>query len=608
MTDPYTLFEEARKQQPNPFKLKPIVSANEVWAQVVTNLDDLNQQVDQTIYRAISEVRQKYSDKIGIAVRGDRGTGKSHTIHRIWKTLERDGGAVFAYIPQFTNASRIDSHVRFHLSLSFKHQDVRGVTQWQQLAASMIATLKGTEFEEKYQPYIEKCNHPEELRRYLIQNLSQAQRFEFIDEVIEAILESQHDLDFNFLRAVLFLIFKSDAIAQIGMAWIQGIDHPETRKRGLPEFSQQEQDAKSIWFIEQICKLAGVSSRPVLICFDQLDQVSVRNDCGDSPAQIVASCIDRIYFQCSNVLLLCCVISDTWKEIEQMGSGIPDRVGQRSVATNPPTSDQMLELVKLRLAWFHSQNNLNSDDYPNLYPFDANEIRGIASKAAGVRDLMKWCAEQFDSVEILASGTSTRDPNNNKQQEFLDAYHELLNRVSVPEQNDDQLAAIIASTMAMIPKSGTENVIITSVTHMNQAGHDLHLIIDGYDAVQQKAVRIGVRVSETLTGRTFNAAMERLLKYTKHNITRGCLVRSTPVPLSWKKGKQLEEKLVQEQGGEVVVLKKDEIKALAALYQIHEEAENYGFTQQQVIEFVKELNLAAHNPLICEILSAPVLI
>jgi len=131
------------------------------------------------------------------------------------------------------------------------------------------------------------------------------------------------------------------------------------------------------------------------------------------------------------------------------------------------------------------------------------------------------------------------------------------------------------------------------------------LIIDGYDAVQKTTVRIGVRVSETQTGMTFNAVMQRLLKYTKHNITRGCLVRSTPVPLSWKKGKQLEEKLVQQQGGEVVVLKKDEIKPLAALHQIYEDAENYGFTKQEVIEFVKELNLAAENPLLCEILSAP---
>jgi hypothetical protein len=606
MTDPYTLFEKARKQQPNPFGVKSVVTAQEVWGEVETNLAELNQHVDHTIYRAISEIRQKYSDKVGIAVKGDRGTGKSHTIHRIWKTIEREGGAVFAYIPPFPNASRIDSHVRFYLSESFKHRDVRGVTQWQQLAASMIATLKGTEFEEKYQLYLEKSNHPEELRKYLIQNLSQDQRFQFIDEVVEAILESQHDLDFNFLRAVLFLLFKNAPIAQLGMAWIQGIDHPETRQRRLPEFSQQEQDAKSIWFIEQICKLAEVSSRPVLICFDQLDKASVGTDCGDSAAQIVASCIDRIYFQCSNVLLLCCVISDTWRQIKEMGSGIPDRVGQRSVATNPPTADQMLELVKLRLAWFYSKNNLNSEAYPNLYPFDANEIKGIASRSVSMRDFMTWCAEKFNSVEIVDPVPPTIDPLEKRRQEFLDAYHQILSLVSVPDKNDDQLAAIITSTMAMIPNDGTENVIITSVTEIKEAGHDLHLIIDGYDALQQKTVRIGIRVSETQTGMTFNAVMQRLLKYTKHNITRGCLVRSTPVPRSWKKGKQLKEKLEQEQGGEVVVLKKDEIKPLAALYQIYEEAENYGFTRQEILEFVKELNLAAHNPLLCEILSAPV--
>ena len=169
MTDSYTLFEEARKQGPNPFRLKPIVSADEVWGDVVTDLPDLNQHVDKKIYQAISEVRQKYSDKIGIAVKGDRGTGKSHVILRIWKTIERDSGSVFAYIPPFTNPSRIDSHVRLYLAQSFNHKDARGITQWQRLAAAMITTLRKTEFEEQYQPYIEKCEQPEELRKYILQ-------------------------------------------------------------------------------------------------------------------------------------------------------------------------------------------------------------------------------------------------------------------------------------------------------------------------------------------------------------------------------------------------------------------------------------------------------
>lgn len=597
MTAPYILFEEARKQGPNPFRLKPIVSADEVWGDVVTDLPDLNQHVDQKIYQAISEVRQKYSDKIGIAVKGDRGTGKSHVIHRIWKTIERDGGAVFAYIPPFTNPSRIDSHVRLYLAQSFNHKDAVGITQWQRLAAAMITTLRGTEFEEQYQPYIKKCGQPEELRKYILQTQNKDTLFDFFDELAEAISENQSDLEFDFLKSVLFLLLKTPKIAQIGIAWIQGKEHPDTRKAGLPEFLAEEQEAKSIWFIQQICKLAGVASLPVLISFDQLDSARTSANCGDSPAETIASCIDRIYLQCSNLILLCCVISDTWREIEQMGSGIPDRVGQWSVTTKPPTAEQMLELVRLRLVWFHKDKNLNIDAYPPLFPFEENEIRGIASKAAGVRSLMNWCVDKFEE-EITVVKT--------KQEKFLDSYSELLNRVSIPQKDDDKLASTIACAMQMIPDGGTENVVITKVNYFDTPSHDLHFTISGYDSLQNKQVKIGVRVCETPTARTFNAVMKRLLNYATRSITRGCLVRSTPVPKSWKVGQQLKDQLERVQGGEVVELKKEEIKSLIAIKTIYDEAANYGFSNEEVTDFVKELRIAADNPLICEILSAPV--
>ncbi|MFM5888480.1 MAG: hypothetical protein ACKOQS_09360, partial [Dolichospermum sp.] len=169
--------------------------------------------------------------------------------------------------------------------------------------------------------------------------------------LIEAILENEPSIDFDFLRAILFLLLKPSKNAQIALAWIKGEDNSEIKTIGLPEFSLDIQEDKSIWMIQQICKLAEVASLPVVICFDQLDSAGTNNDSGDSPAQSIAKCIDQIYFQCSNVILICCVISDTWREIEKMGSGIPDRVGQRSVKAQPPTTEQTIELVKLRLDW-----------------------------------------------------------------------------------------------------------------------------------------------------------------------------------------------------------------------------------------------------------------
>lgn len=391
-------------------------------------------------------------------------------------------------------------------------------------------------------------------------------------------------------------------MAQIGRSWIQGIEHPDTKKVGLPELSAEEQEANSIWFMQQICKVAEVASLPVVICFDQLDSARTTADCGDSPAETVARCIDKIYFQCNNVIILCCVISDTWREIEQMGSGIPDRVGQWPVTTKPPTAEQMVELVKLRLAWFHKSKNLNIDAYPTLFPFDENEIKSIASKAAGVRSLMTWCTDKFESVVI--DGKQGKEKT--KQEKLLENYRELLDIVSIPQNDDDQLAAIIICAMQMIPDGGTENVTITDVVTFITPSHDLHFTISGYDSLQDKEVKIGVRVCETPTAKTFNAVMKRLLNYEKHGITRGCLVRSTPVPKSWKVGKELREQLERDKGGEVVELKKEELKPLIAIKTIYDEATNYSFSHQEVIDFVKELRLAADNALICEILSAPV--
>ena len=593
-TDIYALFEQARQKSVNPFSSIPVISEDAVWGDVVIHdLPGLNQHIDERIFDAITEVRQKYSPKIGIAIKGDRGTGKSHIIHRLWKKITQEGGSVFAYIGPYANPKRINSHVRFYLADSFTHQDSQGITQWQKLAAAAINTLKGSEFEDKYRSYIEKCNSPDELRKYIVASQSKATLSGFFDELVEAILENQTGIDFNFLRAILFLLLKNVKDAQIALAWIKGEDHSEIKKLGLPEFSVDLQEDKSIWMMQQICKLAEIASLPVLICFDQLDSAGTDNDSGDSPAQNIAKCIDRIYFQCSNVILICCVISDTWREIEQMGSGIPDRVGQRSVKAQPPTTEQTIELVKLRLDWFYKNNNLNSEDYPHLYPFEESKIKHIASESAGARSLMTWCADEFEKVI-------------DKKKTFLEKYQELLKRIRIPMKDDDQLAAIIFCAMTMIPNGGTENVVIQEVKKVSDAIHDLHFIISGYDCLHKSQVKIGVRICETTNGKTFNAVMTRLVNYDKYGLTRGCLIRSTDVPRSWKIGYALKEKLEKEQGGEVVVLKENDIKPLVAIQKIYEQSEDYGFNKEEVKQFVKELSLAADNLLICEILSAPV--
>lgn len=600
MRDPYALFDEVRKQGPNPFAKDRVIAAEEVWGEVISDLPSFNQHVDQKLNQAIAEVRQKYIGKIGAVVRGERGSGKSHAIRRIWKHIAQEGGALFSYISPCQSPKLIDSHVRFRLVESFNHQDSHKVTQWQRFAAMLIASLKNTDYEELYHEYIEKCDQPNELKKHIQKTISTSNLADACGAIAEAILESQSGLDYYFTKAVLLSLLGAALPAQVALSWIKGEDTPDARRFGLPDYSQEQQATRNVWVVKQICKLAEVASLPVIIWFDQAEAWESDAESGASYIETIARCIDRIYFDCNNVILLLCLLSDDWRQIEQMPGGTRDRVGHRIIDAKPPTADQMIELVQMRLDWFYKSKNLNFNDYPPLYPIEESQVRAIAKAGTGVRDLLDQCAEAFEAKMPVI------DPREKRKKQVLDTYNELLSKVSVPSKEDEKIAAVIACAMKMTPKSGVAGVVIDGVKDVGfSSTHDLHLIVSGYDSIQHKRVSIGIRICETKNAKTFNAVMRRLTDYKKYKITRGCLVRSTPLPLSWRIGQQLKQQLVEQQGGEVVVLEKDAIKSLTALERIYEQSKDYGFEKDELVSLVQELNLVADNPLIQEILSAP---
>lgn len=609
--DKYELFDEARKQEgANPFKKDIVIANEEVWGDVITDLTSLNKHIDQAIIQAVIEVRQKYLNKVGIAVQGEKGRGKSHAIRRVWKKIEREGGALFAYIPPCSNSMKIDSHVRFYVAQSFKQQDLQGTTQWQNLAASAIATLKGTEFEEQYQEYLKKCENADELRKYIISRIGKEKLPNFINDLTESILENKSGIDFYFLKAVLWLLFKNMIIAQGALSWLNGADDPNIKSAGLPEYSSEQKEVSAISTIQQICKLAELASLPVVIWFDQVDNNALDSNSVDSSSQIVAKCLDRIYFQCSNVILLSCLLPKDLNEIKQLGSGVSDRVCQQVLEAKRATYEQMIELLKMRLNWFYQTYNLNLNDYPFLYPLREEKIKEISDQGSSTRVLLQECGKIFDSVVPPISVIEPKivKPDRietDRTKEFLDTYNQLMKKkLQVPINDEDKLAEIIGCAISMIPEEGVDQVIVNELEYIEEASiYDPHWIVSAYDLTHQKQVTIGIRICETMTAATFNAVMKRLLNYEDYELTRGCLVRSSTVPKGWRVGSQMLQDLVDKKGGEVVILKKQEVKPLLVLQRIYEQAEDYGFDEDEVIELAKKLKLVANNRLIREILS-----
>lgn len=199
---------------------------------------------------------------------------------------------------------------------------------------------------------------------------------------------------------------------------------------------------------------------------------------------------------------------------------------------------------------------------------------------------MKWCAKEFEKTLDAPVG------QNNKQ-EFVDIYQELLQRISLPDKDDDQIASVLETAMRISIGETISGVQIHDIETFNLPSHGLHFIVSAQDVLSQKEIRIGVRVCETKTARTFNAVMKRLVDFEKHHLTRGCLIRSSKLASSWKVGIQLKQQL-EETGGEVVTLNKDELKPLVALQRIYSEAGDLaasqnGLSKEEVTRFAKEL-------------------
>ncbi|MEA5477580.1 hypothetical protein VB774_08100 [Pseudanabaena galeata UHCC 0370] len=91
----------------------------------------------------------------------------------------------------------------------------------------------------------------------------------------------------------------------------------------------------------------------------------------------------------------------------------------------------------------------------------------------------------------------------------------------------------------------------------------------------------------------------------RFDITRGCLVRSKQIGKNANAAQTEVIILLNHRGGEWVVLKKEEIQPLLAIYLVSKKVNDYDLTLEKISNFSVETNLIFNNPLIREILSDP---
>ncbi|MEM1393267.1 MAG: P-loop NTPase fold protein [Cyanobacteria bacterium P01_H01_bin.150] len=575
-------------QNKNPFAGHIVVRSSQVWGKSFPDVASINSHASNAVFDAVEKVSKGERETVGITITAEKGVGKSHIISRIRHRLQTEDNAFFIYVSKYDNLNQIKYEFLQTVASSLRAHGSQNVMQWQEIAAALINEVTG--YNHTPQKYIEHI-YPKYLNKHSNQ---------FIDKLTEIVLQKKPEITNPYLvRAILWTL--SSIHNTYANYWLSGLELTEKQAEvmGLPSSEKEDKEAEGLKTVRQILDIISDYKVPV-ICFDELDNTEV-NEYGFVLAQVIASLVKDLYNSLKRGVFLLAMYSPTWKEqirvLPQAEAVIDRLVSEQSdrqpLKLNNLNSDDIVAIVSQWLKVFYEENKV-TPPHP-VYPFDEDKLREFGKSKPTVRSILKWCAENF--------GNLPKSPT-----EVIEEYfkNELANvEASIDELMEDNNAISNSLRFAFSSLVGEtlEEVKIEAIQDIQSGAADRGFIdfkIIGNDST----VKIGVDVIQKSAGASIGAALRRLIDYEKFDITRGCLVRSKQISPTAKQAKEHLEKLLLHQGGEWVMLQKQDIKPLLAIWFVFS-CESYELTKEQIFDFIKKEQIAINNPLIREILSEP---
>lgn len=591
------LYEVINKN--NPFDVPPIITGQDIWNGSFPDLTTLNAHASDAVFETIEQVRSGKPKVTSLAFSAEIGVGKSHLIRRIRRGLQAENKAFFIYANKYGDLNLIQYQFRQILADSFKQSNGHGVTQWQELAAAMVNQV------------VAKKNTALELVNKIPQAL--AKNHDLIDKLTNAILNAKPKIgDPDIVRAILWTL-GSAAHATFAIKWLAGkeLSDAKAKELGLPnptkEIKLLEADALSAAL--QIISIAS-DYNPILVCFDELEGLEV-NEAGYFKSQVVGGLVKDLFDAIEQsdvtkgVVILSVIPAIVWRDLLKNiaggdVSGIRDRFSSKypePLELKYADGEAVVNVVELWLQEFYQSHNLVPPT--SVFPFEEDKLRSLGIERPAIRQLLKWCRDNF----------AVSAPPVNQKDLVQKAYDRELAQVNEDFLDDSDLIARALYLGFTILKGQTiENVLVQDVTDQitpiswNKGSIQFKIIVtdNGKEEV------IGVGVIQHTHGMTVGSRMQRLTWYDKFKLTRGCVIRSEDrkIKKQWE-AHNLRAKLVDELGGEYIYLVADHVKPLIAILAVQDKREIYGVSEDAILAFITDSQIAFNNLLIKDILSNP---
>jgi len=576
-------------QEINPFESNFIIKTHHVWDDDFFDVPSINAHASDAVLEAVRKINAGHiaSNTVGFRILAPKGTGKTHVLSRIRQKLFQERSGFFIYICEYGKLNRIRFQFLQGLASSLKHEDAEGIMPWQELAAALVNRV---------------LRNPLEMK-VLIQQFPKALKkdAEFVDRLTARVHRICPDIENPYLiRAILWTL--STTYAPFAIHWLSGreLTEAQAQKLGLPNLSDEDQEADAFNSIRQILNLIGYHTTPV-ICFDQLDGAEIDEDeessfCGFTRAQVAGSLAMDIYNNLKRGILIFTIYEATWREQFQSlitSQALIDRIN-REIELVPLNPDSVVLLVSQQLAKFYQQHNL-IPPHP-VYPFDEAVLRKLGKQRPNVREVLQWCIENFVPGKVL---------NPVEEIEKLYAAHQ----ASVHDYEDDNehIGNALAFGFKYLIGKTINGVTIREIDRevKPRSYHKERINFRLLGQENGEEIKIGVCVVQNSNGTVVGTTIKYLTWYDQFDLTRGCLVRNKAISSHWQIASRYKTVLLDELGGEWVSFKDEELRPLLALRKVHQELENNDLTEADFQQFITEKRLIIDNPLLREILSDP---
>jgi len=593
------LYEVINKN--NPFDVPPIITGQDIWNGSFPDLTTLNAHASDAVFETIEQVRSGKPKVTSLAFSAEIGVGKSHLIRRIRRGLQAENKAFFVYANKYGDLNLIHYQFRQILADSFKQPNGHGVTQWQELAAALVNQVVANkkpalELVEKFPIAISRSH-------------------DLIDKLTNAILKVKTKVgDPDIVRAILWTL-GSAAHAPFAIRWLAGkeLSDAKAKELGLPnptrEIKLLEADALSAAL--QIISIAS-DYNPILICFDELEGLEV-NEAGYFKSQVVGGLVKDLFDAIEQsdvtkgIVILSVIPPAIWKDLIKTAKGgsgggaegIKDRFSSKypePIELKYADGESVVNVIDLWLQEFYQSHNLVP---PNpVFPFEEDKLRSLGSEKPTIRALLKWCRDNFT--------VSAPPPPKELVQK---AYDRELTQINEDFLDDsDLIARALYLGFTTLKGQTVENVLIQDVTNqvkpLRENAGAIQFKITATDNGEKEV--IGVGVIQHTHGLSVGSKMHRLTMYPTFGLTRGCVIRSEDrkIKKQWE-AHNLRAKLVDEMGGEYIYLVADHVKPLIAILAVQDKREIYGVSEDAILAFITDSQIAFNNLLIKDILSNP---